>query len=986
MTALPAPTAIRLFLTAILLAASLGGRAQPVASSALLDGLQPAVYPYLLDPTLYPDYTRRPTLVPTWATFDDKPQFTALRHLPDAAYTNQGLGLVCWPNIGILRDARRSPAGQRKGAQLLRQSLGRSRGPTFSQSLDELKRRGYYLFDIWGYVPGTASLQVKVPPQTLQLMQQKLGDHFLGTDLGENDGRYLFLMRQLQAPYAPDRVGQSEQAYDYFSRINDDLGERMDALTVYWYWSYPLKEGTVVLTGAETQNRVTSSSIQYAFLRGAGKQYGVHWFGNASMFNTWDYKSYHNNPDQKSFVNGPTRGNSLSLLRRLLLSHYLYNSVILGYEGALFTDAWWSPTGAGPLSPLGQIQQDAVKFVDARPQPGVMQTPVALLLDYYAGWVPARTLTSAYQVWGYLPYDAGDYLTHSIFDLLYPHYEDCSWYHDERGTFCDTPYGDLADVMHSDAAAGILKQYNVVVAAGNLFRADAELRDKLNTYVAGGGTLIVTAENARRLWPEWKIGPPRRIPAGGAVDWTDGSQTTEPQAMDLCGVSLPDGAEVLAHCGEAPAVVRLHPGKGEIILLLSPFGINAEPTVRGTIVGNGPPDQPMLQPYHLLAHVQRVLDAAFRSQRLFSVGDDLGYITCRRGPGDYTLGVFNNSLHSKPFQIRSYCGPIKSVTELSLGRDQHLAPGYWPHDFQKNDGGRSDATNIAGGDVRLFSVQVEETGLRVLPEIQPPPRPADRLLALSDITDIGKEIRRRPTFFEHFDGVKVDWTYLLRRDPGQVQRDRLWLDRQKLRVVVDFTPGLNDFPDLTLMDVLPVNYAASLAQIDNVLDKMKMMGATNALIGTHMPPELGFTPENLDRSFARGLTRLCDRAKARGITLFLENRSGRWRGKVPDILRIIEATKADNLKFALNTDTADVPGAIALAGNRLGLVLVSAPFRNIALSQGPVSNRGVDIQALQSVKVPLVLAADYAGPDEEFQDVQALWGGRAPAVSPESKP
>ena len=107
---------------------------------------------------------------------------------------------------------------------------------------------------------------------------------------------------------------------------------------------------------------------------------------------------------------------------------------------------------------------------------------------------------------------------------------------------------------------------------------------------------------------------------------------------------------------------------------------------------------------------------------------------------------------------------------------------------------------------------------------------------------------------------------------------------------------------------------------------------------------------------------------------------------MPDILRIIEATKADNLKFALNTATADVPGAIALAGNRLGLVLVSTPFQNIALSQGPVSNRGVDIQALQSVKVPLVLAADYANPDEVFRDVQALWGGPAPAVSPELKP
>jgi hypothetical protein len=254
------------------------------------------------------------------------------------------------------------------------------------------------------------------------------------------------------------------------------------------------------------------------------------------------------------------------------------------------------------------------------------------------------------------------------------------------------------------------------------------------------------------------------------------------------------------------------------------------------------------------------------------------------------------------------------------------------------------------------------------------------MLALHDVADLAKEIRHRPTFFEHFDGVKVDWTYLLARDPEQLQRDRLWLDRQKLRVAVDFMPGLNDFPDLTLMDILPINYARSVAQMDNVLDKMKLIGATNAIIGTHMPPELGATPEKIDLSFARGLTSLCQRAKARSVTLLMENRPGRWRGDVPDILHIIDATRADNLKFALNTtDAANVPDAIMLAGNRLGMVLVSAPSQNIPLTQGPIAEGGVNINALKNLKVPVVLDAEYASPDEEFRDEQILWGEPATA-------
>ncbi|MCX6916864.1 MAG: hypothetical protein NT167_28120, partial [Verrucomicrobia bacterium] len=170
---------------------------------------------------------------------------------------------------------------------------------------------------------------------------------------------------------------------------------------------------------------------------------------------------------------GPTKGNSLNLLRRLMLSHYLYNSVILGFEAALYEKSWWPPNGDGPLSPLGLIQQDTVKFVADHPQPGVMHAPVALLLDHFAGWMPARTWTTAYRVWGYLPYDSGDYLTHSVFSILYPGYEDSAWYHDERGTICNTPYGDMTDVLHSDVASWVMKQYGVVVAAGNLFTADA---------------------------------------------------------------------------------------------------------------------------------------------------------------------------------------------------------------------------------------------------------------------------------------------------------------------------------------------------------------------------------------------------------------------------------------------------------------------------------------------------------------------------------
>ena len=186
---------------------------------------------------------------------------------------------------------------------------------------------------------------------------------------------------------------------------------------------------------------------------------------------------------------------------------------------------------------------------------------------------------------------------------------------------------------------------------------------------------------------------------------------------------------------------------------------------------------------------------------------------------------------------------------------------------------------------------------------------------------------------------------------------------------------MNGFPGLTLIDLLPEPYTDSVVKIDNVLDKMQLAGITNAIIGTHRAPELGATPSQINESFARGLKSLCDRAKARGITLYLENRPGWWHGSVPEIIQTINEAKSDNLKFALNTFATDPRAAIALSGNNLGMVLVSAPLPDIPDSQGPISKSHPDLSALKSLKVPLILDGEYTNPDDVFRDTEELWSG-----------
>jgi len=342
------------------------------------------VYSHLLDPREHPDYDRRAVKPPTWETFKHRTQFTTLRdfnvqddRIVDIAeelekYTRtHELGDVIWPSYPIL----------------FTKNLG--------DLADEIKRRDLYLFDVWGYVPGSGPggywQQFKAPAESLAILESKLGERWLGTDIGEQD--YIGVCADQMTPASADRVEQYFKLQRHFERMGDDLGHKHAALVSLNFGHYFLKEGTYTLIGAETAQALPKSQVYYAFIRGAGKQNGVPWFGNASVFNRWGYKSYDSSGGSGGNTHGPTKGTSLSQLKRLLYSHVLYNCVAVGFEMQWFEGE--------KLSPVGHIQQSAQRWVKEHGQPGVMHTPVALLLDSCSGWTFPRHLYSrnVYRVW-----------------------------------------------------------------------------------------------------------------------------------------------------------------------------------------------------------------------------------------------------------------------------------------------------------------------------------------------------------------------------------------------------------------------------------------------------------------------------------------------------------------------------------------------------------------------------------------------------------
>ncbi len=560
-------------------------------------------------------------------------------------------GDVCWPHIGI--------CPQRSA--FAKEAAYRAALAAMEKRLEEVRRRGLYLFDIWGYVPYHLEFPWTIAPDHHAILLRVLGDRFLGYDNGEQDGRYI-------GAYASrGKHTNRKQGWDDFVRWDEHIcGDSMNYMnaTGSLNFSHYYGERNCRTLGLETAQGLPSDTLMFAFLRGAGKQYGRLLTQATSIWNRFGYNMYHGRKTERAggYGYGPNKGCSPSLHKRLFLSSYLGGHSIVGTETAQFT-ADQLPNGAPELSPLGRQHLELRNWFKRHPDRGVMFTPVALMLDFYNGWNMPRHLYRGdkYKIWGKLPYEKGDYLIDGLFRTIWPGYEDCSYLRNERGFLTATPFGDLFDVISNRCHPSVLRQYSAVMLLG-----DVELRPEvvgnLVDFVRGGGDLVLDARHAKML-PEHvagvKLGATSRACMSRVLA---GGENFEEQPYTYVAVTLA-GATPLVVNEHGHALMTVHAaGKGRVIVGTADYWMTDTLRYRTPEIVNMEP------PYQILHGVQAVLARYFDSFNPVRVEPaGLGITACCYD-GDrkrLLVGLMNHNLFADwRGTLRVRVGRVDSVRDL----------------------------------------------------------------------------------------------------------------------------------------------------------------------------------------------------------------------------------------------------------------------------------------------------------------------------------
>ena len=286
------------------------------------------------------------------------------------------------------------------------------------------------------------------------------------------------------------------------------------------------------------------ASLQYAFLRGASRQYNTKPWG-IEIRNTFEDTQADGRlrPDGSSVcwtrpgrAQGLNCGHSPNLESRFEITAQLAGTSFIHHEQeSAFSNKAFADTSPPPSifvretqpgvyvpSPFAAAMKTWYDFATHFPDRGTAYTPIAFVLNFEHNWQPLQ------EYWGEDEANRGNRATGAILRHVFAMEPAGDL---ERGFLTNGPYGDIFDVVTDNAKAKTFAAYGVLWPLGTAFRDEAK-RTAAMEYVAQGGILILDAATAT-AFPEKFLG--MRIKPGVSV----GTQIQTPLTLNTALTGAP---------------------------------------------------------------------------------------------------------------------------------------------------------------------------------------------------------------------------------------------------------------------------------------------------------------------------------------------------------------------------------------------------------------------------------------------------------------
>ena len=429
------------------------------------------------------------------------------------------------------------------------------------------------------------------------------------------------------------------------------------------------------------------------FARGAARQYGRAWHSyiapGAHDAHSWIVNEYMTASRPHDTRRNTEAGGSVEWVKRMMYVAYMWGTASLKNETPAYeTDL--TDDGSTALSPMGEAAAGFFQFTATHKDRGICYTPVGLMLDYMHGWgtkciypdiIPPLT-------WGCLQPEGGDYMKDALFQILYPGQNDML---NECNILSPTPYGDVFDVMLSSATSEHIRDYPVLMLLGDVaVDMDGELAGRLETYVRGGGTLVVNVAQVADPFPADVLG----VRLTEKTSWADSAKCALDGQQTQGGrfayrVVEPAGAKpIITTADGEPLVTRHEVGDGAVIFTTVPFLL-----------------QENLNPVCFLPHLLEHLTAGLLP---FRVDGDVEYAANRSDDAWLVTLVNNRGVYKLPSEPTIIDRRQVQTARVTMAAEPKNATDWItgePMVARKVDGEWQLAVDVPPGDLTIVRIE-----------------------------------------------------------------------------------------------------------------------------------------------------------------------------------------------------------------------------------------------------------------------------------------